>query len=97
MGLIELQNNGFESESAIVDLISALNDRVAEEDQYRFAQPTLEKIGTDQITNGILYRPSRLTTNGPMQLITEFPFDPDTKKNRIPVIQPFTVNHSNQL
>ncbi|CAM4311259.1 ExeM/NucH family extracellular endonuclease [Vibrio neonatus] len=80
-GLIEIENNGFDENSAIHVLVEALNSRLDEADQYQIAMPNdLEGegfVGTDAITNKIIYRPSTATLNDtyvielPQQHVTE--------------------------
>ncbi|PMO57306.1 hypothetical protein BCT07_12590 [Vibrio breoganii] len=59
-GLIEIENNGFDEQSAIYTLVEALNSRLDKKDQYEIAMPSkLEGegyVGTDAITNKIIYR-----------------------------------------
>ncbi|KZL05007.1 Endonuclease/Exonuclease/phosphatase family protein [Pseudovibrio axinellae] len=65
-GLQELENNGFDDASAIQALVDALNAELIAQDRadelYTFVNPTDgELIGTDSITTGMIYRPSKLT------------------------------------
>lgn len=63
-GLIEIENNGFDTNSAIEVLLSALNDEMSADKQYAMAVPAdLDSngwVGTDAITNKIIYRPSQV-------------------------------------
>ncbi|GAD80864.1 ExeM/NucH family extracellular endonuclease [Vibrio ezurae] len=80
-GLIEIENNGFDEDSAIHVLVEALNSHLDEADHYQIAMPSdLEGegfVGTDAITNKIIYRPSTATLNDtyvielPQQHVTE--------------------------
>ncbi|CAM2919560.1 ExeM/NucH family extracellular endonuclease [Vibrio rarus] len=80
-GLIEIENNGFDEDSAIHVLVEALNSRLDEADQYQIAMPNDLQgegfVGTDAITNKIIYRPSTATLNDtyvielPQQHVTE--------------------------
>lgn len=60
VGLIEIENNGFDDSSAIYDLVEALNSELPKKKQYRIAkQKKLDGegyVGTDAITNKIIYR-----------------------------------------
>lgn len=59
IGLMEIENDGFGSTSAIVDLVGRLNAKAGEK-RYAFVQVAgSNKIGTDEITVGLLY--NRLT------------------------------------
>jgi predicted extracellular nuclease/uncharacterized protein YjiK/2',3'-cyclic-nucleotide 2'-phosphodiesterase (5'-nucleotidase family) len=62
MGLMELENNGFGSTSAIQDLVNGLN-AVAGAGTYTFINPGTS-ISTDAITVGIIYKPSKVTPVG---------------------------------
>ncbi len=64
--LQELENNGFGEDSAIAALVDALNIAAAAQNldaSYAFVDPTGNggSLGTDAITNGIIYRTSALT------------------------------------
>ncbi|WP_068089300.1 ExeM/NucH family extracellular endonuclease [Polycladidibacter stylochi] len=63
LGLQELENNGFDDASAIQHLVNALNEEAAkrgEDASFTFVDPTQGEgdgyLGTDAITNGIIYR-----------------------------------------
>lgn len=59
IGLMEIENDGFGSTSAITDLVGRLNAQ-AGENRYAFAQVAgSNRIGSDEITVGLLY--NRLT------------------------------------
>jgi len=59
VGLMEIENDGFEDESAIAALVNAINAELADTEQYYFISTTDgTEIGTDAITVGILYRAS---------------------------------------
>lgn len=66
-GLIEIENNGFDEQSAIYTLVEALNSRLDEEDHYTIATPgdlgEEGYVGTDAITNKIIYRANRAELN----------------------------------
>ncbi|MGR5118156.1 ExeM/NucH family extracellular endonuclease [Vibrio astriarenae] len=60
VGLIEIENNGFDEQSAIDTLVNALNSQLPKKKQYRIAKPKKNDgegyVGTDAITNKIIYR-----------------------------------------
>ncbi len=62
LGLMELENNGFGENSAIANLVDALNQHESPDKQYAFITlPTEEMtdgqyLGSDAITVGIIYR-----------------------------------------
>ncbi len=62
IGLQEIENNGFGADSAIATLVDALNDRLGA-DVYAFVDPTSDgaPIGTDAITNGLIYKTDTVT------------------------------------
>ncbi|MFZ4640570.1 MAG: ExeM/NucH family extracellular endonuclease, partial [Nodosilinea sp.] len=62
MGLMELENNGFGTSSAIQDLVNGLN-ALAGAGTYTFIDPGTS-ISTDAITVGIIYKPSKVTPVG---------------------------------
>ncbi|TCS42024.1 ExeM/NucH family extracellular endonuclease [Reinekea marinisedimentorum] len=62
VGLMEIENNGFDEYSAISVLVDALNQELEEDDQYSFVAPEgYDYIGTDAITNAIIYRASTVS------------------------------------
>jgi uncharacterized protein len=62
LGLMELENNGFGSNSAIADLVSGLN-AVAGAGTYSFITPKTA-ISTDAITVGMIYKSAKVTPIG---------------------------------
>ncbi|RKF20193.1 ExeM/NucH family extracellular endonuclease [Alginatibacterium sediminis] len=90
VGLMEIQNNGFGPNSAILRLLDALNSQLDAQQHYTFIGPDdLGLIGDDAIAVGMIYRPSRVSKDGSAQLLTTPPFDPDTAKHRVPLGQRF--------
>ncbi|MBV2128666.1 ExeM/NucH family extracellular endonuclease [Arsukibacterium indicum] len=55
IGLMELENDGFASTSAIADLVVGLREATGQMD-WQFVQPEVSPIGTDEISVGLLYR-----------------------------------------
>ncbi|MCB9080383.1 MAG: ExeM/NucH family extracellular endonuclease [Lewinellaceae bacterium] len=68
IGVQELENDGFGSESAIQDLVNGLNAATGP-GTYAFIDPGVPQIGTDQITVGILYQPALVTPVGPAAIL----------------------------
>jgi VCBS repeat-containing protein len=64
-GLQELENNGFDSASAIATLVDALNAAAAPGVTYAFVDPTEPGsdgfIGTDAITTGLIYETNEVS------------------------------------
>lgn len=59
VALTEVENDGFKQNSAIRDLVTALNRQQEKSKRYRWiASKDKSPIGSDAITNGIIYRPS---------------------------------------
>ncbi len=71
VGLMEIENNGYGDNSAIANLVAALNAALPDEaDHYRWiASPDGKPIGTDAITVGLIYRPAKVTPEGVAGLI----------------------------
>ncbi len=63
IGLLELENDGFDNYSAVAELVAALNTATGT-NQWTYINPGLAKIGTDEITVGIIYRKDRATAIG---------------------------------
>jgi len=56
VALTEIENDGYGSHSAISDLLSAVNRLGANDDPFAFAAGASEDSGSDQITQGLLYK-----------------------------------------
>jgi uncharacterized protein len=91
VGLMEIENDGYEADSAIADLVAGLNER-AGGDVWGFVDPGTERLGTDQIANGMIYRTDRIDWIGDAAVLdssVDERFDDD--RNR-PVLAA-TFNH----
>lgn len=73
LAVMELENDGFEAESAVQSLRAAIADETGFE--YAVATPAAGRAGGDAIAVGLLYRPGRLSAEGPAELLTAPPFD----------------------
>ncbi|MBK1988118.1 ExeM/NucH family extracellular endonuclease [Sphaerospermopsis aphanizomenoides BCCUSP55] len=62
MGLMEMENDGYGSTSAIQDLVNGLN-AIAGAGTYAFINPGTS-LGTDQITVALIYKPGQVTFVG---------------------------------
>lgn len=71
VGLMEIENNGYGDNSAIANLVDALNAALPDEqDHYAYVRsPDGQPMGTDAITVGLIYRPARVSPEGAAQLI----------------------------
>ncbi|WP_428263597.1 ExeM/NucH family extracellular endonuclease [Haliangium sp.] len=56
IGLMEIENDGYGSLSAIQDLVNGLNAAAPSGTSYDFIDPGVSAIGTDAIAVGIIYR-----------------------------------------
>ncbi|TMO78054.1 ExeM/NucH family extracellular endonuclease [Pseudoalteromonas aurantia] len=88
VGLMEIENSGFGRSSAIQNLIDGLNER-DQQHTWQFVNPKLDKVGSDAVTVGIIYRSNRVQPVGVPQVITDAPFDEQTKAHRPPMMQSF--------
>ncbi len=93
IGLMEIENDGFGSLSAIVDLVDGLN-AVSGAGTYAFVNPGGAGIGTDAIAVGLLYKPAEVTPLG-AAMIFDSSIDPafNDDKNRAVLTQSFTLNN----
>ncbi|GIX32413.1 MAG: nuclease [Lysobacterales bacterium] len=62
--LSELENDGYEENSAIAELTRRLNAGVEDAKRYQFVRISGARLGEDEIAVGILYRPARLEAIG---------------------------------
>jgi hypothetical protein len=61
LGLMEIENNGYDSDSALVELVNLINAEFSIDKQYVIARSERSKrIGTDAISSQILYRRSKI-------------------------------------
>jgi predicted extracellular nuclease len=101
IGLMELENDGFASTSAIQNLVNELNQVQVAGNEYRLVNPfsdnSDERIGSDAITVGLLYRPNKVSLIGETVILNSnnSPVDDagkalfDDSKNRPSLIQSF--------
>jgi predicted extracellular nuclease len=83
IGLLEVENNGYQQRGALASLTSALN-KVSKQ-PYRFII-TREQPGNDNIKVALLYRPASVSVEGRAALLLQPPFD---KGSRAPLAQSF--------
>ena len=61
IGLMEIENNGFDNDSAVHELVGLVNDEFSPEKQYVIARPAADKrIGTDAISSQLIYRRAKI-------------------------------------
>lgn len=56
IGLMEIENDGYGEDSAIADLVAGLNAASPNRDRYAFINPGRDRLGTDEIAVGLIYR-----------------------------------------
>lgn len=60
VGLMEIENDGYSTDSAIADLVDGLNS-VAGAGTYAYVDPLLPALGSDEIAVGLIYKPGLVT------------------------------------
>jgi hypothetical protein len=84
--LMEVENDGHGPDSAIAQLVAALNERLGAEGDYRLVDPGVAQLGGDQIKVGLVYRERRLRKAGRAAFLEGGPF---SDYNRVPLAQAF--------
>lgn len=97
IGLIEIENDGYGSNSAIAELASALNTATGTS-VWKFINPGVNKIGTDEIAVGFIYRSDKATAIGKTAIL-DSSIDPQfiDNKNRPALAQSFRVNSNRAI
>ena len=91
LGLVEIENDGYGSDSAIASLVNSVNAELGS-DVYSYV--ALESLlGGDEIAVGIIYKPATVTPQGAAVTSSEAPFD---YGNRQPLLQTFSVNSNSE-
>ena len=93
IGLMEIENDGFDEYSAVASLVSALNDADSN-NEYAFVDFKVDQIGTDAITTALIYRANMVSEVGTPAITTEYPFD---YSNRAPIAQSFKAINSGEV
>ncbi|GAA3968439.1 ExeM/NucH family extracellular endonuclease [Allohahella marinimesophila] len=79
IGLMEIENDGYDQSSAIQSLVDAVNADIPEAEQFAFvATADGGLLGTDAIAVGLLYRPAVVTPDG---IAKEVPMPIQTLEN----------------
>lgn len=63
VGVMEIENDGYDSTSAIQDLVNGINEATSP-DTYAFVDPEVATIGTDAIAVGFIYNKTRVALQG---------------------------------
>lgn len=69
IGLMEIENDGYSTTSAIQDLVNGLNSSAPVGTSYDFIDPGVSMIGTDQIAVGLIYREQTVVPVGAAQIL----------------------------
>ena len=100
VGLVEIENNGYDESSAIVRLVNALNDSYGEP-VYEIVRPNdLASLGTDAIAVGFIYKPSVVTPTGRTATLDTGAFDQtldDGGRSRQPLAASFEQNDNGEV
>lgn len=92
LGLMELENDGYGNNSAIRELVDAVNAAAPAGTHYAFVDPGSSQLGGDAIAVGMLYNTKTVIPAGNPATISTTPFD---DLNRQPLAQSFTPKHGN--
>jgi predicted extracellular nuclease len=102
-GLMEIENDGFGSNSAIADLVNGLNSAIGEP-RYQYIAVDGAGIGSDAITVGMVYRSDKVSPQGVAKVLSSAnsPVDDNGDalfndgKNRPMLAQAFVHNGSGE-
>ncbi|MEA5578107.1 ExeM/NucH family extracellular endonuclease [Anabaena sp. UHCC 0451] len=96
LGLMEIENDGYGSTSAIQDLVNGLND-IAGVGTYAFINPGISQLGTDEIAVGMIYKPGQVTPIGSAVTVANgFGQGAFDNNNRKPLAQTFSQNSTGE-
>lgn len=84
IGLLEVENNGFDKRSALTTIVRELNKTLGEE-RYAFVKP-LASQGNDAIKVAIIYNQQKVTETGKAAVTAQGPF---AYGSRVPLAQSF--------
>ncbi|MFP4396198.1 MAG: ExeM/NucH family extracellular endonuclease, partial [Anaerolineales bacterium] len=92
VGLMEIENNGYDTVGAIYDLVDGLNEE-AGAGAYAFIDPGVAQIGDDEIAVGLLYQSASVTPVGAAAILDDsFDSAYNENKNRPALAQTFEEN-----
>ncbi len=86
VGLNEIENDGFDENSAIAQLTAEVTAESGVEWAYVVFESSSGYVGSDSITNAMIYRTDRVAETGTAVFTTDAPFD---FGNRPPIAQTF--------
>jgi uncharacterized protein len=97
IGLIEIENDGYDSNSAIAELTAAVNAATGTS-AWKYINPGVNKIGTDEIAVGFIYRSDKATAIGKTAILDS---NVDSQfidtKNRPALAQSFRANSNRAI
>ena len=95
VGLMEIENDGYGEDSAIADLVDGLNAASPHGKRYAFVKPEQERLGSDEIAVGIIYRQDRIRAHKAAAVL-DSSVDPrfDDSRNRPALAQTFRERFS---
>ena len=93
IGLMEIENDGYESTSAIADLVDALNAGAPSGHHYGFVDPGTDQLGSDEIAVGLIYDTLSVEETGTPATIAAGAF---ADNNRQPLAQTFSEMSSGE-
>ncbi|GJM39754.1 MAG: hypothetical protein DHS20C20_00360 [Ardenticatenaceae bacterium] len=97
VGLMEIENDGYDSLSAIADLVNGLNDATTP-GTYAFIDPGVPQIGTDEIAVGLIYNTTTVTPYGDSAILdSSVDSRFNDERNRPALAQSFVENSSNGI
>ena len=90
IGLMEIENDGYDEYSAIQDLVNGLNNVSGPGQNYAFIDPGVDPIGTDEIAVGFIYNTQTVVPVGTAAIL-DSSVDPDFNSdyNRPAIAQTF--------
>lgn len=90
IGLMEIENDGYAENSAIADLVAGLNAASPNGDRYAYIDPKRDRLGTDAIAVGLIYRQNRVSPHKAAAVL-DGSVDPrfDDTRNRPALAQTF--------
>ncbi|WP_434457871.1 SpnA family nuclease [Stutzerimonas urumqiensis] len=97
IGLMEIENDGYGADSAIADLVTALNRSAVGRQRYAYVDPRQDRLGTDEIAVGLIYREDVVRPHKAAAVLdasVDRRFD-DTR-NRPALAQTFRERHSGE-
>ncbi len=93
LGLLALENDGYETGSALHDLVDGLNEAAPAGTTYAFINPGSEASGSSEIAVGFVYRQETVSPVGTAVTLDDLPFN---TPNGRPLAQAFAAAESGE-